>query len=73
MTDKEYIERLIEKKENIFIEASDKIWDNPELYFHETIAAETLKEILKKGEETQTGYNSLDLNLEKQKEEQWEI
>lgn len=32
-----------------------------------------LKEILKKGEETQTGYNSLDLNLEKQKEEQWEI
>ena len=39
MTDKEYIERLIEKKENIFIEASDKIWDNPELYFHETIAA----------------------------------
>lgn len=32
-----------------------------------------LKEILKKGEETQTSYNSLDLNLEKQKEEQWEI
>lgn len=32
-----------------------------------------LKEILKKGEETQTAYNSLDLNLEKQKEEQWEI
>lgn len=50
MTDKEYIERLIEKKKNVFIEASDKIWDNPELYFHETIAAETLKEILKKEE-----------------------
>ena len=32
-----------------------------------------LKEILRKGEETQTGYNSLDLKLDKQEEEQWEI
>ena len=62
------IEELEEKKtsKNKNLERTNIIQDIREV-------THNLKEILRKGEETQTGYNSLDLKLDKQEEEQWEI
>ena len=62
------IEELEEKKpsKNKSLERANIIQDIREV-------THNLKEILKKGEETQVDYNSLDLKLDKQEEEQWEI
>lgn len=47
MKKSEDIDEIVESKKNIFIEASDNIWENPELYFREKIASKTLIKILK--------------------------
>ena len=47
MKKSEQISAYIEAKRDIFIAASDQIWDHPELYFHEFKAAEILTDILK--------------------------
>lgn len=47
MKKSEQISALVEAKKDLFIEASDKIWDNPELYFHENTAAKLLSTILR--------------------------
>jgi len=41
MKKSEQISAYVEAKRDIFIAASDQIWDQPELYFHEFKAAES--------------------------------
>ncbi len=60
MKKSEQISALVEAKKDIFIEASDKIWDNPELYFHENTASELLSNILKdQGFEVELGVDGM--------------
>lgn len=60
MKKSEQISALVEAKKHLFIEASDKIWDNPELYFHEKTAAELLSNILKdQGFEVEQGIDGM--------------
>lgn len=60
MKKRDQIELYVEKKKDLFIQASDRIWDHPELYFHEFEAAETLSGILKQeGFEVRSGVDNM--------------
>lgn len=60
MKKSEQISAYIEAKRDIFIAASDQIWDYPELYFHEFKAAEILTDILKQeGFEVSVGVDGI--------------
>lgn len=50
MSDKKFVEQIIENKKDEFISISDQIWDNPELCFQEQFASTILKQTLKKEE-----------------------
>lgn len=43
-----FIDTVIENKKDIFIKASDTIWENPELYFNEKNSSKIIMDILKK-------------------------
>lgn len=48
MSDLQFIERVVEEKSTMIIEANDKIWEYAELAFHETKSADLICEILEK-------------------------